>query len=68
MATMNGLKQRNFVVRAKQSGAGKHKDKRQQLKHRELYDEQAGESREEAGDEGHASEAMGSGGDALTDR
>lgn len=41
------LKTRNYVARAKQSGAGKHKDKRQQLKHKEVYDASR-ESREEA--------------------
>lgn len=66
MATMNGLKQRNFVVRAKQSGAGKHRDKRKQLKHKEAQSEF--NVRTEEREPEQTDDAMGSGGDALTDR
>lgn len=61
------MKQRNFVARAKQSGAGKHKDKRKQLKHKELHDDNTGESREEARDERGEGEALGARGGELVD-
>ena len=59
------MKQRNYVARAKQSGAGKHKDKRKQLKHKELDDDGTGESREEARGEGGKDQAVGGRGDAT---
>jgi hypothetical protein len=59
------MKQRNYVARAKQSGAGKHKDKRQQLKHKEVQDEF--DVRTEEREQGQTDAAMGKGSGALTD-